>query len=144
MVGLILRTAAVLILCLVVADIVGVFVCTLFDISPFEGAGAALPYAIWPVLGIFCGISAFAMAGAWHSPEGDWMRRPEARRIATIILVTGAVLIRGLSLFFYRIYWSQGVAGEYYVPDSAPHSLVFFVSVLGAMAFCRYALTPKS
>jgi len=72
----------------------------------------------------------------------DWSARPGARRIGTGIVITSLVVIAGLAALFYAIYWSQGVAGDDYVPDSEPHSIVFFVAVLGAMAAGRFALMP--
>ena len=138
-----LKSAVVLLICLALAVVVGVVACTMFDVTPVRGRSDALPYAIWLVLGIFTGLIAFGTAGAWASPEAeDWTAAPGARRTGRIILAANAVLLAGLTLFFHRLYWSRGVAGEYYVPDSAPHSILFFGAVLAGMIFAGIALIP--
>ena len=138
-----LKSAVVLLVCLVVADIVGVIAGTIFDIAPVRGGGDGVAYAIWFVLGIFCGLIAYGTAGAWASGgDENWTEGEGARRTGRVILATGAALLAALTLFFHRIYWSRGVAGEYYVPDSAPHSILFALAVLGGMVFASFALGP--
>ena len=147
MFGLILKTALVVVVCLVAADIVGVLACTLFDILPLAYVSAALFYAIWFVDGVFCGLFAYNIAGAWSSPDApssqptpeNWSARRGARRIGTGVLVTALMVVAGIA-WLSSLIWSQGAAGEYYVPDSESHSIVFFVAVLGAMAFARFSL----
>jgi hypothetical protein len=137
------KSAGVLLLCLIIADIIGVVVCTVFDVAPVRGGGDGVAYAVWLVLGIFCGLIAYNAAGTWVSGgTDDWEKAPGARRIGTVIMATGAALLASLTLFFHRLYWSQGVAGEYYVPDSAPHSILFFLSVLAGMILAGMVLTP--
>ena len=148
MLTLIPKTVVVLLVCLVAADIVGAISCTLFDVLLFRGDSPALPYAIWLVLGIFCGLIAFNAAGAWSSRgvvtgKEDWTAMPGAAGIGTAVLSTSVAVIVGLSGLFYWLIWSRDVEGEYYVPDSEPHSIVFFVCVLAAIAGCRFMLTPK-
>ena len=145
MLGLILKTVVVVLGCLVAADIAGAIACTVLDILPLRGASPAVAYAIWLVFGVFCGLIAYNIAGDWSSPkgEGDWTVRPSAGRIGAGVLVVSVLVVGALAALFYRIYWSQGVAGEYYVPDSEPHSLVFIVAVLGAMVAGRFVLMPK-
>jgi hypothetical protein len=145
MLGLIPKTVVVLLVCLVAADIAGALACTLFDILPLRFASPGVAYAIWFVFGVFCGLFAYNIAGDWSSPkgEGDWTVRPGAGRIGAGVLAVSVVIVAGLAWLFYSIYWSRGVAGEYYVPDSEPHSIVFIVAVLGAMAAGRFALMPK-
>jgi hypothetical protein len=105
----------------------------------------ALPYAIWFVLGIFTGLFAFggAAEGASGPGEGDWGARPGAGRVANIVLAAGAGLLVALGLFFNAIWWSEGVNGEYFVPDSAPHTVTFFVSVLAGMWLGRHAFVEE-
>lgn len=145
MLGLILKTIVVVLVCLVLADIAGALACTLFDILPLRFASPAVAYAIWLVFGVFCGLLAYNIAGDWASPkgEGDWTVRRGAGRIGAGVLAVSVVIVAGLAWFFYRIYWSRGVDGEYYVPDSEPHSIVFIVAVLGAMVAGRFVLMPK-
>ena len=145
MLGQIAKTVVVVLGCLVAADIVGAIACTIFDILPFRFVSAGLAYAIWFVAGVFCGLFAYNFAGAWSSPKaeagsGDWSTRQGAERIGTGILIISLVIVGALAWLFYTLYWSRGVAGDDYVPDSAPHSIVFLVAVLGAMAVGRFAL----
>lgn len=141
--GLILKTVLVALGCLAAADIAGVLACTLFDVLPLRAASPALAYVIWFVFGAFCGLFAYNWAGAWSSPKGgtgDWSARPGAGWIGTRVLVTGAIVVAALAGLFYATIWRGG--GGDYVPDSEPHSLVFLVAVLGAMAVARFALMP--
>ena len=143
--GIVLRSLAFLFFWLVAADIGGVLACLILDITPLRYGSGALPYAIWFVLGIFTGLIAFGTAAEAAAGDGneDWGRRAGAGRIANIVIAAGAVLLLGLGLLFYAIWWSQGARGEYFVPDSAPHTITFFVSVLAGMLIGRHALVEK-
>lgn len=134
-----LKTAAILLICLVLADVIGVIACLVFEVAPLRGNSAALPYAIWLVLGIFTGFIALNGAGGWiaGSGEEDWSARSDARRIATGAALSGAAVLAALCVLFAVLFWSGGPLRAVYVPDSMPHTLVFFVAVLGAMALGR-------
>jgi hypothetical protein len=139
------KSAVVIVACLVLADIVGVIACTVFDILPLRFASTAVAYAIWLVVGVYCGIAAYNAAGSWTIPAvagQDWSAAPAARGAGTLIVVTAAVILAALAGLFHRLYWSQGVAGDDYVPDSAPHSLVFIAAILGAMLYARFWAMP--
>ena len=147
-----LKVAAILTLFLAVADVIGVVVCTLIDVAPLRHKSSLLPYAIWLVLGIFTGLFAYNAAGAWASAKAvgaagaadlDWSARPGARRIGSRIVAASALILAALAVLFWKLYWSRNVAGEYFVPDSAPHSILFFLSVLGGMLVARAALMPS-
>ncbi|MBX3562828.1 MAG: hypothetical protein KF780_13570 [Sphingomonas sp.] len=136
-----LKSAVVLLVCMALAIVVGVIAATIFDVAPVRGQSDVLPYAIWLVLGIFTGLIAYGSAGGWATPGvEDWTAAPGARRTGRIVLVTSIALLAGLTMFFHWLYWSRGVAGEYFVPDSASHSILFFVSVLAGMVFASFAL----
>ncbi len=136
-----LKSAVVLLVSMALAIVVGVIAGTIFDVAPVRGGGDGVAYAIWLVLGIFTGLIAFGTAGGWASKDAeDWTTLPAARGTGRIIIVASAAVLAGLTMFFNRIYWSKGVAGEYYVPDSASHSILFFVSVLAGMVFASFAL----
>ena len=143
--GIVLKSLAILLFWLVAADLAGVVACLVFDIAPLRYDSGALPYAIWFVLGVFTGLVALGSAAEAASGEGqeDWGRRPGAARIANIVFAAGAALLLGLGLVFNAIWWSQGVNGEYFVPDSAPHTITFFVSVLAGMLLARHALVEE-
>ena len=145
MLGLALKTVLVFVGLLIAADIAGAIVVTVIDILPLRFASAALGYAIWFVGGVFCGLYAYNIAGAWAAPkagEGDWSTRPGAGRTGTGVLVIGALVVAAAAGLFYITLWSRGVAGEDYVPDSAPHSIVFLLAVLGAAIMARFYLMP--
>lgn len=132
----ILKTLLVVLACLIAADVVGALACTLFDILDFTSNSPALSYAIWLVLGGFCGLIAYNVAGAWSSPKGrwgDWSSAPGSKGIGTVILIVTVLVVVALAGLFYALIWTQGVAGDDYVPDSEPHSLVFFVAVLAGV-----------
>jgi hypothetical protein len=138
--GVAFKTAWVLILTLVVTDVIGVVACTLFDILPSRSDSAALPYAIWFVLGAFAGFIAFFSAVGMDEAGGA---TAQTKRAGLIAVATSAAILLALGLFFYRIYWSQSVAGDYYVPDSASHTITFFVAVFGAMLIGKGAARPS-
>src|SRR5580658_7538354 len=127
MLGVVWKSVLVFVGCLVAADIGGVIIVTVIDILPLRFASAALSYAIWFVVGVFCGLYAYNFAGAWASPKGggDWSGRPGARLIGTGVLIVGALVVAAVAWLGYAMFWSKGVAGDDYVPDSAPHSIVF-------------------
>ena len=139
-----LKSAIVFLLCLAIGDVVGVVACTIFDIAPIRGGSAALPYAIWFVLGVFVGFIALFGSGAWLSGEGEnWSDGPDGTALATRIFLSALVISLAVGAFFWWLYWSRGVAGEYYVPDSGPHTIVYLVSALGAMWLGRVAQRPS-
>ena len=144
MLGVVWKSVLVFAVGLVAADIGGAIVVTIIDILPLKFASAALGYAIWLVIGAFCGLFAYNIAGAWASPkgDGDWTGRPGAGRIGLGVLIIGALVVAAVAWLAYAMVWSQGVAGEDYVPDSAPHSIVFLVAVLGAAVMARFFLMP--
>lgn len=148
MISTIAKTAIVLVCCLVVADVIGVIACTLFDIAPIRSDSAVLPYAIWLVLGIFCGLFAHNGAGVAVLRSGndasEWTNHVDAYRAGNIIVGTSAAVLLALTLLFRHMYWSQGVVGKYYVPDSAPHTYVFFLSALGAIIAAHALLVPRN
>ncbi len=114
------KTAVVLVFCLIVADAIGVIVCTLFDIAPIRAKSALLPYAIWLVLGIFCGLSAYQGAGAraLAGKEGEWTDRAGAFRAGNVIVVTGATILAALLLLFRHLYWTAGFPANIMCPTA--------------------------
>lgn len=144
MIGSFLKTAIAFLVCLALGDVVGVVVCTIFDIAPIRGNSAALPYAIWFVLGIFVGlITAFA-AGTWIAGKDDkWDEGPRAGAIATGLFLSALAVAAVLCVLFWKLYWSKGVAGEYYVPDSQSHSLTYLIAALAGMWLVRLVSKPR-
>lgn len=139
-----LKIVAAILGCLIVADIVGVIACVVMDVGSPRYWSAPLPYVIWFVLGVFTALMAYNAAGAWTAadPDKEWTEQPGASRRGAIIVAIAVLEMLALSALFYGLFWSRGVAGEYFVPDSAPHTIVFFVSVGGSMLFFHRLLTP--
>lgn len=145
MIATFLKTALAFLVCLALGDLVGVVACTIFDIAPIRGNSAALPYAIWFVLGVFVGfITAFA-AGTWIAGKDDkWDEGPRAAGIATSIFLSALAVSVVLCVLLWKLYWSQGVEGEYYVPDSQSHSLTYLVAALGGIWLVRLVSKPQA
>ena len=145
MIRIVLRTILFLAVWLIVFDVIGVVACVIFDVVPFRGSSGALPYAIWFVLGIFAG--GITVMSAGERPAGaedsDWTDDADAPKKAAIVFLTSLVLLGALAAFFNRIYWSRGVEGEYFVPDSMPHTITYFVSILCPMLFVLFSTKPK-
>jgi hypothetical protein len=143
MVGLIPKTFVVVLGWLIVTDIAGALVVTLFNFLSLE----FVAYAIWFVAGAYCGIFAYNSAYEWSSPAGggeDLSERPDAGRIGTGVLVVGILVVAALTALFYALVWTQGDGSDDdYAPGSMPHSLVFFAAVGGGMAFMRSARPAK-
>jgi hypothetical protein len=138
------KTLAAFLICLVVADVIGAVVCVVIDVAPLRYGSAMLPYAIWLVLGAFAGFVAFGIAGGWASPGSDenWIEKPGALAIGNRVLLFSLAIALALAGYFYWVYWSRGVAGEYFVPESAPHTIVFLAAALIAMLAARSTLKP--
>lgn len=138
------KTLAAFLICLVVADVIGAVVCVVIDVAPLRYGSAMLPYAIWLVLGAFAGFVAFGIAGGWASPDGDenWIEKPGALAIGNRVLLWSLAIALALAGYFYWVYWSRGVAGEYFVPESAPHTITFLAAALLAMLAGRSTLKP--
>src|SRR5882757_4300611 len=126
-----LKIVASILGCLIVADIVGVIFCLVLDLGAGRSWSAPLPYVVWIVMGVFTGLFAYNLAGTLTASGADteWTEQPSASRQGTIIVGVAAVVLVALGVLFYALYWRRGVAGEYFVPDSAPHTIVFFVTV---------------
>jgi hypothetical protein len=139
------KILACIVVCLVVFDIVGVVVCFFFDVMPIRNSSTALSFAIWFVLGAFCGLFGYNAAGSSASPasDGDWTDREDARKTGLLaILVTLAVLVT-LSIACYQLMWQYHLELSSFVPDSEPLTLTFFAAVFAAEVFEHTALLPE-
>ena len=144
MIGAIVKSAAVVAAGLVIGDVAGIIVLTIGDIVGL--AFPALTYVVWFVLGVFVGLLSYNLAGAWcawPARQGvDWTALPMAKRTGSTIVAVQIALILGFCWWFDLLYWSQGVVGDYYVPDSMPHSLTYFLAAVGAIVLARFMLMP--
>lgn len=139
-----LRVAAIVLGWTVAADVVGVLACLFLDIAPLRYESAALPFVVWFVLGVFCGVAAFWSAGTslGKDKNEDWVDLPDAPRRGKLILAVTAVLYAALSFLFHRSMWRFHPSGELYVPDTRSLTLTFFGGILAAMAFFAFTCGP--
>lgn len=130
---------------LVVFDLVGVVVCFFFDVMPLRDSSTALSYAIWFVLGSFCGLFGYNAGGSSASPasEGDWTNRDDARKTGLLVILATLVILLTLSIVCYRLMWQYHPESSSFAPDSGPLTLTFFVAVFAAQVFAHTTLLPE-
>jgi hypothetical protein len=139
------KILACIVICLVVFDIVGVVVCFFFDVMPLRDTSRALSYAVWFVLGVFCGLFGYNGGGSCASPdsEGDWTSHKDADKTGLLVIVTTLAILVTLSFVCYRLMWQYHLESSSFVPDSEPLTLTFFVAVFAAQVFAHTALLPE-
>jgi hypothetical protein len=140
-----LKTIAVLTCSLLLAAIVGTIGSAFLEVLLPRFFSALLPYAIWLVVGIYCGLLSFGGAGAWASghanpwawrgknqdtqAEGDWITLPGAKRIGTVVAVVAVIELVPLGILFH-------------LTSHDGHALTFFVSALIGTILGRWSLMP--
>src|SRR5580698_8355378 len=139
------KVLACMVVSLVVFDIAGVVVCFFFDVLPLRDTSTALSYAVWFVLGAFCGLLGYNGGGSCASPnsEGDWTSRDDASKTGLLVILTTLVILPTLSIVFYRLMWQYHPESSSFVPDSEPLTLTFFVAVFAAEVFAHRTLLPE-
>jgi hypothetical protein len=143
MLGRALKVAVALTVCLIAFDLVGVAACFFFDVVPLRESSAALPYAIWFVLGVFCGLFSYTGAGGWIlASEKNWMDGPRATTTGGFIITVSTVCLAASSVVCYRLWWRGDWLGDSYVPDSGALTLTFFAATLGSMLLLRSTFKP--
>jgi heme/copper-type cytochrome/quinol oxidase subunit 1 len=122
-------------------DIAGVVASFVFEVAGvvMRGVSGALFYALWFVLGVFCGLLNYNTAGGLASPksEADWTSRADATQTGLLVCAISTLLLIGLSVFFFSIFWDRRAEGDHYVPDSMPLTLTFFIAA-GAATFVAH------
>lgn len=136
------RIAACTMLYLVVFDLVGVAVSFVFEVADI---GAAPFYALWFVLGVFCGLLNYNTAGgrAYPKLEGDWTDRDDASKTGLLVCAILLFVLIGLSFLFFSISWRGRVVTDHYVPDSMPLTLTFFAATVAATFLAHNVLRPS-
>jgi hypothetical protein len=143
MLGRALKVAVALTVCVIAFDLVGVAACLFFDVMPLRESSAVLPYAIWFVLGVFCGLFSYTGAGAWISPgEKNWMDDPRATATGGFIIAVTSACLAASCVVCYRLWWRGDWLGDSYVPDSGALTLTFFGAILGSMLLQRSTFKP--
>jgi hypothetical protein len=141
------KIAACTMLYLAVFDIAGVVASFVLEVAGVVGRGtsAALYYTLWFVLGVLCGLLNYNTAGGFASPKSgtDWTDRVDASPTGRLVCVISILLLIGLSVLFFSIFWSRGVVGDHYVPDSMPLTLTFFAATAAATFLAHHVLRPS-
>ena len=119
--------------------------CLFFDIVSFGSFGdsnTAVYYALWFVLGVFCGLFGYYAGGTVASPNPnadgtnqDWTSREDSGKTGLLVIFTTAVVLVTLSVLCYRFMWQYNLEPSGYVPDSFPLTLTFFGTVLASSVF---------
>lgn len=123
-------------------DLVGVAACFFFDVAPIRGVSTALFYTIWFVLGVFCGLLSYNTGGsitALKSNE-DWSTREDSGKTGLLVLLATLFLLVTLSIACYLLLWQYHPESSFFVPDSAPPTLTFFVAILGSAVLAHKSL----
>ena len=132
------RLTAFTLLYLVVFDLIGVAACFFLDVIPSRGSSAALMYAIWFVLGVFCGLLSYITGGGIMSGEskGDWMNREDAGRTSWLVIAATSAILAALAIPCYLTMWRRfDMESSYFVPASEGLTLTFFLTILAVMIF---------
>jgi len=139
------KVLACMVVSLVVFDIAGVVVCFFFDVMPLRDSSTALSYAIWFVLGAFCGLLGYNGGGSCASPnaEGDWTSHKDAAKTGLLVILATLVILVTLGFVCYRLMWQYHPESSSFVPDSEPLTLTFFVAVSAAQVFAHTTLLPE-
>jgi hypothetical protein len=144
------KIAACILLYLVAFDIVGALVCLFLDIVSFGDSNTAAYYAIWFVLGVFCGLFSYDMGGTVASPKSnadgtnqDWTSREDSGKTGLLVIFTTSMVLVTLSVPCYLFLWQYNPEPSGYVPDSLPLTLTFFGTVLAGSVFAHKALRPE-
>ena len=141
------KIAVCTILYLAVFDIAGVVVSFVFEIAGVvnRNISAGLFYALWFVLGVFCGLLNYNTAGGFASPksEADWTDRADASQTGSLVCAISILCLIGLSVLFFSIFWSRNAEGDHYVPDSMPLTLTFFAATAAGTFLAHNVLRPS-
>jgi hypothetical protein len=145
MIGRMFKTALAFLITLVVFDVVGIGVCFIFEVVPFRRGSSLALFAVWFVLGVFCGLISYMQGGPrlLGKEEKDWTGREDAGRIGAGVIGVASAVLAVLSGLSWLLWWSSNADGEYYVPDSMAPTLTFFGTILASMVFARNLFKPS-
>ena len=146
------KIAGCLLLYLLGFGIVGVIVCLFFDFLSLGDSDLPVYYAVWFVLGVFCGIFSYETGGKIASPKStvdganqdgtnqDWTLREDSRRSGLLVILTTSVILGTLSVLFYRLWWQGSMEPTGFVLDSGPQTLTFFGTILASAIFAHKSM----
>jgi len=117
--------AVIVLFFVVVFDVAGVAVSFVLDMLSPRRDSLLARYAIWFVLGVFCGVICYgAGTGDERKPEA-----PGALVLATIVGVVASILAACTLLL-----WRTSYVADSYVPDSVPLTITFAIALIGGAA----------
>ena len=119
----------------VVADIAGVLLNTLFDIFAGRSKSTLLYYTVWFVTAIFAGMLYFGLASSTVKVNETFAKN---NWIITLIAII-------LSMILFFIFYANGQMDEtntYYVPGNPYMTYTFFVTFILASIFAQYLDKP--
>lgn len=123
---------------LAVFDVVGALACLFLDF--IEEGNMGVYFAVWFVLGVFCGMLSYSTAADLASPK-----TPEnGRKAGLLAIFVTIVMVAAISLAFYSIWWRTGAEESYFMPASEPLALTFLFTVLASCIFAHRALGPTA
>jgi hypothetical protein len=122
------QSALITLLYLAVFDVVGVLASLIFDVLPLRAVSTALFYAIWFVLGVFCGVLSYSSA--------------VSGRAAWLVIATTALVLVALTWACTALLWQASIEASHFVPDNVPLTLVFFGATFGGTIIGHLALRP--
>jgi hypothetical protein len=133
---------------LAVFDLAGVAVSFVLDVLgalPLRSNSSAAFYAVWFVLGVFCGLLSYDTNGRLASGESkaDWTAREDAAKTGLLVVVTTFAVLFGVSVICYLLLWRYDVQSSYFVPDNAPLSVTFFTAVFASTVFAYKSLRSR-
>ena len=125
---------------LVASVVAGAVICFLMDLM-WERGKPAYAYIVWFLVPAILGFVALSMAGEWAAkgPGGrSWIYRPDAKRIALLLMLGGLV---SLALFYVAAAWLgwSGRDDDFWVPGSKPHTIAFLLGG-GVGAICSWVM----
>ena len=121
----------------IVADIAGVLINTLFDLFAGRSKSKLLYYTVWFVLAIFAGMLYFSFANDYVKTNQTLQKNSWVIFFIAIVLTTVAILI------FYAIRQMEE-SGMYYVPGNPYITYTFFITYILASIFAWYLDQPFS
>jgi hypothetical protein len=116
---------------LVVFDVVGVLACWFLDFV--EEGNIGVFFAVWFVLGVFCGMLSYSTAADLPSPK-----MPE--KAGRLAIFATFVMVAAISIGSYLIWWRNGMEESSLLPDGEALTLTFLLTVLASCIFAHKVL----
>jgi hypothetical protein len=142
--GKIGRTVGVTLLYLVGFDILGVIVSFALDILPLRALSVPLFYAVWFVLGVFCGLLGYNRTGAMLTPGAgdDWINRDTAVRAGRLVAGTMTFMLLAILVGIIIVLGDSSDNESVFVPDNVPLTVTFLIATAGAVLVANRTLKP--